>query len=224
VKGGDIQQSGARAAPRAPAALTYTAPQQAWSPSDPPGFDVVKAKSRAGAFMREHASEDEYRWLLQPGLKLVIHNKWEAQTPLGFLLSEATFPIELAADANGNLSGQAVVARTRRQREALAGFACQETGEWTETWRAQAAFDDTGEMLTIKITYQSSPKQVRVVCPKVAPKEYTQPGVARQTATPLDNFTMPADEGATKQFVFSAAGTTTNLIDVTVARAEDGGH
>ena len=207
VKGGGIAQNGVRTAPRVPAQLTYTAPSQAWSPSEPPGFDVVKAKSRAGAFMREHAPEDEYRWLLKAGLSLIIHDKWESHTPVGSLLSEATFPIELAADANGNLSGKAVVTRTHHQ-EQFAASICQDNAQWTETWQAQAGYDDTGQMLTIRLQFQSGPKEGRVVCTLPAQSHsYTEPGFSSgQASTPLDNFTMPAEEGATKQFVFAATG------------------
>jgi len=95
VKGGSTPQNGAKTAPGAPAPLIYTGPSQAWPPNDPPGFDVVKATSKAGAFMRQHAAEEEYRSLLKAGLKLTIHHKWEVKSPLGGLVSEATFPIDL---------------------------------------------------------------------------------------------------------------------------------
>jgi hypothetical protein len=224
VKGGSIAQNGAHTASRAPAQLTYTAPSQAWSPSDPPGFDVVKAKSRAGAFMRAHASEDEYQWLLKAGLNLVIHDRWESHTVVSSLLSEATFPIQLVANANGTLSGKAVVQRTHHQ-EQLAGSICEDEGHWTETWRAEAAYDDTGETLTVKLKFEAGEKEGRVLCTlPPASHSYTEPGYSSgQVPTPLDSFTMPAEEGATKQFVFANTVTKTT-IDVTLAPAEEAGR
>ncbi len=225
VKSGSIQQNGTKTAPGAPAQLTYTAPPQPWSPSDPPGFDVVKATSRAGTFMREHASEEEYQWLLKPGLKLTIHDKWESHTPFGFLFSEATFPIELMTNARGDLFGQAVVPRTHRQVESPMGINCQDAGHWTEVWQAYALYDETGENLTIKLRFQSSPKQGVAVCPPAPPKAYTDPGVSSdQVRTPLDQFKMPAQDGATKQFVFNFGGVTKTVIDVTLVAADSGGR
>jgi hypothetical protein len=225
VKGGSIQQNGARTTPGAPAPLTYTAPQQSWLPSDPPGFDVVKARSRAGAFMRDHASEDEYRWLLKPGFKLTIHDKWESRTPLNFLISEATFPINLMSNQRGDLFGQAVVSRSHRQVENAFGMLCQDTGQWTEVWQAYAVYDDKGENLTIKLRFQSSPKQGMAICPGAMAQPYTEPGVTSdQVRTPLDQFKMPAQDGATKQFVFNFGGITKTVIDVTLMPADGGGR
>ncbi|HVY63935.1 MAG TPA: hypothetical protein VHH11_03855 [Gammaproteobacteria bacterium] len=225
VKGGDIQHSGASTAGSAPAALSYTAPRQAWSPSDPPGFDVVKAKSRAGVFMRAHATEDEYRWLVKPGLKLTIHDRWENRTPLGSLLSEATFPIELRMAADGSLAGQATVARTHHQVENALVTTCTDTGHWTETWKASAAYDESGDNLTIRLGYRSSDKEGLAVCPPAPPKSYRDPGVSSDdVSTPLQNFTMPAEEGATKQFVFTFGTFSKTTIDVTVAPADADAH
>jgi hypothetical protein len=218
-RGGRIGANGARTVPREPAKLAYTAPAQPWSTGAPPGFDVVKAKSRAGVFMREHASADEYRWLLKPGPKLSIHNLWQTQAAgIASLSSEATFSIDLQEDGNGRLSGQAVVPRTYQSVAGMGGVVCQATGQWTETWIATAKYDETGEMLNVGIRYHATAKQGVVQCPTLS-RSYANPAIdGDKVTTPLSSFTMPAAEGSPKQFAFGAAFTK-NGIDVTVVKS-----
>ena len=225
--GGDVQQNGARTAPGAPAELSYKAPDQPWPLSNPPGFDVLTAKSRAGKFegvFDRHSTREEYEWLLKPGPKLTIHDKWESHSPTTSLVSEATFPIELMMDADGTLSGQAVVPRRHRQTGVVGPAVCQDTGEWTETWQATATYDETGMNLIVKLRFRSSEKHGKVVCPANLPSpSYTEPGFSSDgVRTPMDNFSLPAQDGAAKQFVFAFGGVTSTTIDVKLEMPDGG--
>ncbi len=216
--GGNIQQDGATTAPGAQAQLTYTAPPQPWPPNKPPGFYIRKMTSRAGAFKwdgfgyADGLNSADFLWQLKPGLKLSIHHKWEVKSPLGGLVSEATFPIDLMPNERGDLFGQTFVPRTYRQVES----ACKDTGQWHEQWQAYAMFDEKGENLTIKLRFDASPKQAVTVCPApVPPKAHTVPGFRSDSVrTPLDQFKMPAEDKATKQFVFDFGGFAKNVVDV----------
>lgn len=216
--GGDIQQDGAVTAPGAPAQLTYTAPPQPWPPNKPPGFYVRKMTSRAGAFKWgvyvSGLNSDDFVWLLKPGLKLSIHHKWEVNGMMGHLLSETTFPIDLMPNERGDLFGQTSLQRTYQTVGGFGGIACVDKGQWAEQWQAYGIFDEKGENLTIKLRFDSGPKQAVGVCGPVT-KQHTLPGIRSDSVrTPLDQFKLPAQDGAKQQFVFDFGGFAKNVVDV----------
>lgn len=216
--GGDIQKDGTATAPGAPAQLTYTAPPQPWPPNKPPGFYVRKMTSRAGAFKWgvyvRGLDTDSFVWLLKPGLKLSIHHKWEVNGMMGHLLSETTFPIDLMPNERGDLFGQTSLQRTYQTVGGFGGIACVDKGQWAEQWQAYAIFDEKGESLTIKLRFDAGPKQAIGVCGPVT-KPHTIPGIRSDSVrTPLDQFKMPAQDGAKQQFVFDFGGFAKNVVDV----------
>ena len=216
--GGDIQEDGARTTPGAPAQLTYTAPPQPWPPNKPPGFYIRKMTSRAGAFKWgvyvPGLDTDSFVWLLKPGLKLSIHHKWEVNGMMGHLLSETTFPIDLLPNERGDLFGQTSLQRTYQTVGGFGGIACVDKGQWAEQWQAYAIFDEKGENLTIKLRFDAGPKQAIGVCGPVT-KPHTIPGIRSDSVrTPLDQFKMPAQDGAKQQFVFDFGGFAKNVVDV----------
>ena len=216
--GGEIQEDGARTTPGAPAPLTYTAPPQPWPPNKPPGFYVRKMTSRAGAFKWgvyvSGLNSDDFVWLLKPGLKLSIHHKWEVNGMMGHLLSETTFPLDLMPNERGDLFGQTSLQRTYQTVGGFGGIACVDKGQWAEQWQAYAIFDEKGENLTIKLRFDAGPKQGIGVCGPVT-KPHTIPGIRSDSVrTPLDQFKMPAQDGAKQQFVFDFGGFAKNVVDV----------
>lgn len=222
--GGTIQENGATTAPGAPAQLTYTAPPQPWPPNKPPGFYVKKMTSRAGAFKWDGfgyvdgLDSADFIWQLKPGLKLSIHHKWEVNGPGGHLLSEITFPIDLMMNERGDLFGQAAFQRTYDTVGGFAGVTCIDKGQWPERWQAYGMFDEKGENLTLKLRFDAGPKQAVGVCRTPngpVTKQHTIPGFSSDSVrTPLDQFTVPAEDKATKQFVFDFGGFAKNVVEV----------
>jgi hypothetical protein len=220
--GGTIQENGTATAPDAPAQLTYTAPPQPWPPNKAPGFYVRKMTSRAGAFKWgvyvAGLDPDSFVWQLKPGLKLSIHHKWEVNGPGGHLLSEITFPIDLSMNERGDLFGQTALQRTYDTVGGAGGVACIDKGQWPERWQAYGIFDEKGENLTLKLRFDAGLKQAVGVCRTPAgpiTRQHTVPGFSSDgVRTPLDQFRLPAQDGAKQQFVFDFGGFAKNVVDV----------
>jgi hypothetical protein len=232
---GDIQANGTPTTPETPAQLIYTAPSQPWPPAEPPGFAVVKATSRAGAYQREKVASQfdlvaRWEWFLAPvGLRLSIHERTEINFMLVSSLSEITFPMDLVVNQQSQVVGQAMVQREGRQQVAMGG--CVGVDHWMEGWQASGMLDEKTNTLAIKLRFDASPRQGTSTCkgpglgsdnPMArqpgAPdtRQHTAPGFRSDAfRTPLDHFILPITEGATQHFEIPF-GPAKHIVDVTL--------
>lgn len=230
---GKVSPTSATFTPEKPVQVTYTAPPKAWPPNDPPGFDIVKATSRAGVIKRGPSAAEDVEWRLATALRLAIHQRFEllfARAPgvAGGVLSDVRFFLDLAIEPDGRVSGQAVVPREERQNTSavISGLPmnCQQRSTWTELWQAMGRLDEASQQLSFKLRFDAGPKNIKTECMtpngEINHQYATSPGTRSDLMrSPLDNLVMAAKDGELKKFEFPVPPAKT-LIEIKLVAGE----
>jgi len=234
VKGdGKVSPTSATFTPDTPVQVTYTAPPKPWPLNDPPGFDIVKATSRAGVIKRGQSPPEDVEWRLATVIRLAIHQRFEllfARAPgvAGGVLSDVRFFLDLAIEPDGRLSGQAVVPREESQNTSavISGLPmnCQQRSTWTELWEAKGKLDEVTQQLMFKLRFDAGPKNIKTDCmtPNGEMKHQwaTSAGTRSDSMrSPLDNLVMAAKDGEKRKYEFPVPPAKT-MIEIKVVTGE----
>jgi hypothetical protein len=207
-----IEKNGTPTAPDAPAELTYTAALKPWPCNDPPGFQVDRATSRAGA-IGGYYDNRSFTWFLAPTCATIsIHERTDVDYSMVSMATDATFPMDLSVNEQGQVTGQATVQRSSGQASP-----CQGGDVWTELWHASGTWDDKTDLFTLKLWFEATARQGVLDCPgpKVVP--HFAPGFRSDAfPTPLNRFTLSDQQGAAQHFVIPFTPAARHRIDVTV--------
>jgi len=173
---------------------------------------IAQAQAWANAVGKKYWKQPEDCGCAPHKYKAKINQRWEVKSDVGIhqsqLESHADFLVDLTFKSEGSFFGIKTVPREFVEHAVTMGVVCDGKGTWVETWAVAGMVNAETHEMTVKVRFESSPRQKQVTC--YSPngpitKSASSPGFSSDSvSTPLSaGFRLPARVGAKRHFEWS---------------------